>query len=146
MEQTYDDGLGSSINFIIVTMFVLVIALCGGAVAWANYFTISGAVIASGTVVVETNVKHIQHQDGGIVKTVDVANGDIVKAGDVLLRLDDTSIGASLAIAQSRLDDLTGQEARLIAERNRDEKILFSPHSEQLSPSDSQETFREGAA
>jgi HlyD family secretion protein len=144
MEQTYDEDLGSSVNLIIVTMFVLVIALFGGAVAWANYFTISGAVIASGTVVVESNVKHIQHQDGGIVKTVDVANGDVVKAGDVLLRLDDTSIGASLAIAQSRLDDLTGQEARLIAERNRDENILFSSSSEQLSPSDSQAKFREG--
>lgn len=144
MEQTYDDGLGSSVNLIIVTMFVLVIALFGGAVAWANYFTISGAVIASGTVVVETNVKHIQHQDGGIVKAVDVANGDVVKAGDILMTLDDTSIGASLAIAQARLADLTAQEARLIAERNRDEKILTSSNSEQFAAKGSYAAFREG--
>lgn len=57
---------------------------------------LTGAVIASGTLVVERNVKKVQHSYGGIVAAINVKNGDAVAAGDVLIRLDDTQINAEL--------------------------------------------------
>ncbi len=125
MDQTFDESLGKSITRTIIFMLGLVVLLFGGALAWANHFTISGAVIASGSVVVETNVKHIQHQEGGVVKSILVDNSDIVRAGDVLLKLDDQSIGATRSILEVRLNDLKAQESRLLAERDRADKIVF---------------------
>jgi HlyD family secretion protein len=58
---------------------------------------ISGALIAPGSVVVDSNVKKVQHPTGGVVGEVRVRDGDIVKAGDIVVRLDET-VKASLAI------------------------------------------------
>lgn len=79
---------------------------------------LSGAVIASGRLTVESRVKHIQHPTGGIVAEIHVRDGDAVAAGDVLLRLDDTLVRASLAVIQLQIDALAAREARLIAERD----------------------------
>lgn len=81
--------------------------------------SIAGAVLAPGTVTVEGNYKAIQHLDGGIVSRINVRNGDLVKRGDVLLRLEDTTAQANLAIVMSRLNDFMIQQARLVAERDR---------------------------
>lgn len=85
---------------------------------WAASAQLSGAVIASGTVVVERHVKKVQHRDGGIVSAIPVQNGDDVQAGDVVLRLDDTQIRSELAIIDGQLVELTTRSARLVAERD----------------------------
>ncbi len=77
-----------------------VLLLLGGLGTYAALAKIGGAVIASGTVVVETNTKRVQHQEGGIVKEIAVKNGDLVAAGDLLVRLDDTVVEANLAIVK----------------------------------------------
>jgi HlyD family secretion protein len=70
---------------------VAVIALVlGGTGVWAARTDISGAVVSSGMVVVESKVKKVQHPTGGVVSEIKVKNGSIVKAGDLLVRLDDT--------------------------------------------------------
>lgn len=99
--------------------------LVGGLGGWAALADISGAVIALGTVVVESDVKKVQHPSGGIVGELRVRDGDLVKAGDVLLRLDETLTRANLAIATKALDELTARKTRLEAERDDRTSIEF---------------------
>lgn len=93
-----------------------VIGLLGGLTAWAALTEISGAIIASGTLMVESNAKRIQHADGGIVVELLVRNEDVVEAGQLLARLDHTTIAASLAISEAQLREAFAREARLTAE------------------------------
>jgi len=87
---------------------------CG---VWATNTPIAGAVIASGTVVVDSNIKKVQHPSGGIVAAIPVKNGDKVNAGDTVLKLDDTQARANLGVIASQLIQLAGRKARLEAER-----------------------------
>ncbi|MBB2704179.1 UNVERIFIED_ORG: HlyD family secretion protein [Rhizobium esperanzae] len=87
---------------------------------------LSGAVIASGTVVVDTYVKPVQHQKGGTVGQIFVKNGDLVEAGQILIHLDDTQTRANLAIVTKRLNELSARTARLVAERDGAPSINFS--------------------
>ncbi len=95
----------------------LVVAL-GGVGGWASTTNIAGAVIASGTVVVESAVKKVQHLSGGIVGEILVKEGSEVEAGQVVMRLDDTLTRATLGVVQSQLDLYIAREARLLAERD----------------------------
>src|SRR5262245_33249126 len=105
-----------------VALIGLLVLSCG---VWAATTPIAGAVIASGIVVVESNIKKVQHPAGGIVAQIPVKNGDPVKAGDTVLRLDDTQARANLGIVASQLVQLTGRKARLEAERDLADQIRF---------------------
>ena len=93
------------------------LVLAGGFGGWASTAQISGALIAPGSMVVDSNVKKVQHPTGGVVGEVRVRDGDIVKAGDIVVRLDETVTKATLAIVVKTLDGLWAREARLEAER-----------------------------
>lgn len=108
-----------------VAGFLAVLLLVGGLGTWAAMTEISGAVIASGDVVVDSNVKKVQHPTGGVVGELLVRNGDRVHAGDVLIRLDETVTKANLSIVIKRLDELAARQARLEAERDGHEAIVF---------------------
>lgn len=92
--------------------------LTGGIGFWAANTEIAGAVIAPGVVVVESSVKKVQHPTGGVVGEIAVKNGDKVKAGDLLLRLDETVTRANLQVISKQLDEMTARQARLEAERD----------------------------
>lgn len=96
-----------------VTGFVVI-----GIGGWATFMEISGAVVSSGTVVVESSTKHVQHREGGIVKEIRVKDGDQVRAGDLLISLDDTVTRANLSVITKQLRELSAQELRLEAERD----------------------------
>lgn len=96
----------------------VVALMFGGIATWAATTDISGAVIASGNVVVDSNSKKVQHPTGGIVSELNVRNGDRVAAGDVLIRLDATLTRANLAIVRKELVELFARKARLEAERD----------------------------
>ncbi|HYI28318.1 MAG TPA: biotin/lipoyl-binding protein, partial [Bradyrhizobium sp.] len=97
---------------------VIVALLTGGVGGWAGTMKLSGALIAPGSVVVDSNVKKVQHPTGGIVGDLRVRDGDRVKAGDVVVRLDDTVTRANLAIVTRGLNELSARKARLEAERD----------------------------
>ena len=103
----------------------LMLVLAGGFGGWASTVQISGALIAPGSVVVDSNVKKVQHPTGGVVGEVRVRDGDIVKAGDVVVRLDETVVKASLAIVVKTLNGLWARAARLEAEQRGLDKIKF---------------------
>jgi len=90
---------------------------------WAATTEISGAVLASGVVVVDAHVKKVQHPTGGVVAAINVRNGDRVKAGDVVIRLDETVARASLALVTKAIDALLVRKARLEAERDGNDSI-----------------------
>jgi HlyD family secretion protein len=103
----------------------IVIVLALGVGGWAGSMTISGALIAPGSIVVDSNVKKVQHPTGGIVGELRVRDGDRVKEGDIVVRLDDTVTRANLAIVTKGLDELTARKARLESERDGDETVKF---------------------
>ncbi|MHA6299954.1 HlyD family type I secretion periplasmic adaptor subunit [Devosia sp. CAU 1758] len=95
---------------------VAVIGLVGGLVAWAAMTSISGAIIAPGTLMVESNAKQVQHAEGGIVTELLVRNEDKVDGGQLLVRLDQTTLAAGLEISEAQLREAFAREARLTAE------------------------------
>jgi HlyD family secretion protein len=97
---------------------VVVLGLFGGFGVWAATTSLSGAIIAPGQVVVETNVKKVQHPTGGVVGEIRVRDGDRVTAGDLLLRLDETVTRANLSMISKQLDQFEARNARLTAERD----------------------------
>ena len=107
---------------------IAIVALLVGVVGGLGATTeLSGAVIAPGSLVVESNVKKVQHPTGGVVGEVRARDGDVVKAGDVVVRLDDTVTKASLAIVVKTLNGLYARAARLEAEQRGEDKITFPP-------------------
>ena len=104
---------------------VIVIVLAGGVGGWAGTMTLSGALIAPGSIVVDSNVKKVQHPTGGIVGELRVRDGDRVKAGDIVVRLDDTVTRANLAIVTKGLNELDARKARLESERDGAEPSAF---------------------
>ena len=104
---------------------VIVVVLCGGVGGWAAATDISGALIAPGSLVVDTNVKKVQHPTGGVVGEVRVRDGDRVKIGDVVVRLDATVTRANLAIVTKGLNELAARKSRLEAERDGAETVTF---------------------
>lgn len=109
-----NDGMGRYLMLGLAGIGILV----GGVGGWAATTEISGAVVASGFVVVDSNVKPIQHPTGGVVKDIKVRNGDKVKAGDLLLSLDETVLRAQMLMSSKQIDELQIQVARLKAERD----------------------------
>jgi membrane fusion protein, type I secretion system len=101
------------------------IVLAGGIGGWAGTAEIAGAVIAPGSLVVDSNVKKVQHPTGGVVGELHVRDGDQVNTGALLVRLDETVTRANLAIVRKSLDELAARQARLEAERDGDEKLIF---------------------
>ena len=116
-----------SIRLHLIIGLAVVVVLAGGLGGWASTAQISGALIAPGSVVVESNVKKVQHPTGGVVGEVRARDGDLVKAGDIVVRLDDTVTKASLAIVVKTLDGLWARAARLEAEQRGLDRIVFPP-------------------
>ena len=109
----------------LVAAIVVVLVLVIGVGGWAATAVISGAVVASGSIVVDSNVKKVQHLTGGIVGELRVRDGDRVRVGDIVVRLDETVTRANLAIVTKGLDELTARKARLESERDGSDTIIF---------------------
>ncbi len=119
-------GALSTRRHLMIGVLGLVI-LVGGFGGWSVFARLSGAVIASGQVEVEQNRQVVQHPDGGVVLEIDVDEGDMVEAGDVLIRLDPTLLRSQLSIIESQLFELIARRGRLEAERDGAEEIAFDP-------------------
>ncbi len=107
------------------SVFVVILAL--GLGGWASTAEISGALIAQGSIVVDSNVKKVQHLTGGVVGQLFVHDGDHVKAGQLLVRLDETVTRANLAIVTKGLTELYARRARLAAERDGADSVAVPP-------------------
>jgi HlyD family secretion protein len=93
------------------------ITLFGCIGGWAASTNFAGAVLAQGEVVVESHLKEVQHPKGGVVGELLVRDGQRVRAGEIVVRLDATVTRADLAVVTHQIDELTARQARLKAER-----------------------------
>ena len=120
----------------ILAGLAVIVLVLGGTAVWAARTEISGAVVSSGLVVVESKVKKVQHPTGGVVAEITVKNGSKVKAGDLLVRLDETVSRANLQVITKQLDELVMREARLEAERDGSSTITLpdSYHGRESEP------------
>ena len=107
----------SSTKYFLIGWTVIILVF-GGLIAWSVFAPFEGAVMAHGSVGVESRHKAVQHLEGGIVAEIAVRDGNHVEEGQLLLRLDGTPIRAQLDNVDARLVDLLAREARLIAERD----------------------------
>ena len=117
--RAYENELRTGLRALLI-----VGGLAGG---WMAFVPLSGAVVVPGNLVVQSNVKAIQHPTGGVVAKIPVHNGMRVNAGDLLLRLDSTQAQASLQVVSKQLDEVRAKIARLIAERDGQPKPAIPP-------------------
>lgn len=125
--RTREVLVNRSIRRHLVTGSLSALVLIGCIGGWSAWASISSAVIASGQVAVESNIKLVQHAEGGIVGEIAVRNGERIRAGDVLMRMDGTATRANLAIIVKRMDELSASMVRLTAERDGTGKLVFPP-------------------
>lgn len=105
---------------------VSALVLLGGFGVWSVTARLAGAVVAPGTIQVQSNRQVVQHPEGGVVAEIRVRDGDKVRAGDVLLRLDGSRMQSELAIVEGQLRELAARRARLEAERDGASDITFA--------------------
>ena len=105
--------------------WLALVLLVGGIGMWSVRTQIAGAIIAPGMIVVENNRQVVQHAEGGVIGEIRARDGSRVAAGDLLIRLDDTLLRSDLAIAEHQLIELRARRARLAAERDGAESVVF---------------------
>lgn len=97
----------------------------GVAALWSVLVPLSSAVVAAGAVKVDSSRKKIQHPEGGVIKEILVQDGDVVRAGDVLVRMDEARADAAHGVVAGGRDVALATQARLIAERDERPTIAF---------------------
>jgi HlyD family type I secretion membrane fusion protein len=105
--------------------FAVLFLFFGAFGGWAALAPLKSAAVAQGVIKVAGEPKRLQHLEGGIVAELNVADGDIIEAGDVLIRLDDTQARAQLDLLRNRILSREAFTARLKAERDGAEEIAF---------------------
>ncbi|MCP2072601.1 UNVERIFIED_ORG: epimerase transport system membrane fusion protein [Pseudomonas lini] len=111
-------------------MLLVTFGLFGG---WATLAPLDSAALAPGVVTVKSYRKTVQHLEGGIVRELRVHDGDRVKAGDVLLVLDNTQARSEMEAMRSQLIAALELQARLVAERD---SLPEPPAEPTLDPAD----------
>lgn len=121
----------------IVLGIIITLVLVFGLLIWASLASVSGAVVAPGTVSVEGSVKQLRYRDGGVVRQIFVHEGDLVHRGQVLLRFDKVTNQASVDIYQNLYDTSLAEIARFQAEATNAPDVTF-PASLLARPDDPQ--------
>ncbi|GAB3412914.1 HlyD family type I secretion periplasmic adaptor subunit [Massilia agilis] len=119
LEVNTDAGKYARLGWLIVLLGV------GGFLLWALLAPLDKGVPLSGTVAKESNRKTVQHQTGGTIQEILVKDGDVVKAGQVLVRMNAINARAQYDVTDVQYMTALATEARLTAERNGASKIAF---------------------
>jgi len=99
--------------------------LLGGFGYWSVTSNIAGAIVASGQIEVDRNRQVVQHDTGGTISEILVDEGDLVSAGDLLLRLDPQQAASELTLIEGQLFELMARRGRLEAQRDEQDEIEF---------------------
>jgi HlyD family secretion protein len=105
--------------------FITFVVLLSIVVFWAYIVPLAGAVVVGGTFVIHSSDKKIQHKGGGVVAAIAVEDGQKVKAGDVLIRLDPNEARAQNAATARQIDEVQLRLARLAAERDNGQTLII---------------------
>jgi HlyD family secretion protein len=112
------ETLSTSLKRNLIAGTASIILLFGGVSGWATTADLASAVVASGTIVVDGSVKKVQSPESGIVVALLVNEGQLVHAGETLVRMDDTVTRSNLASVEKNIAQLQARLARLEAERD----------------------------
>jgi HlyD family secretion protein len=115
---------------------IVLIGFVGSFGTWAAVAPLSSAAVASGSVVVDTSRKTVQHLEGGIVNQILVREGERVAAGQPLVRLDTTQAETTWQVHHGQLIATRALEARLMAERDDLNAVRFPPTLENMTRTD----------
>ncbi|MGV6804270.1 MAG: HlyD family type I secretion periplasmic adaptor subunit [Ruegeria sp.] len=113
--------------------FTALAILVGGLGVWSVRTRLAGAIVSPGVIEVQSNRQVIEHPDGGVVGELFARDGDHVKRGDVLLRLDGTFLTSEKNIIESQLFELLVRKVRLEAERDGADKAELDRRLQELS-------------
>lgn len=113
---------------------IVIAALIAAAVGWAHFAVVEEVTTGQGRVIPSTQVQVVQTLEGGIVRAIRVAEGDIVEAGQVLIEVDDTSHSSRLGELRSRKNALEAEIVRLAAEAHGEGDLVFPPELEKAAP------------
>lgn len=115
----------------LVIGFLALIFLIVGIGVWGSMTRIAGAIVASGTIQVESLRQVVQHPDGGVVGEILARDGQRVQAGEIVLRFDDEFLKSQIAVLDGQLSEYAGRKARLRAERDGETILRFDPTFEE---------------
>ena len=105
--------------------YALIFLTFGVAGGWAAIAKVDRAVVATGYVSIETNHKTVQHFEGGIIREILIKEGDVVKEGQVLVRMEKIQAQANSDLLNNQLYSYLALEARLLAERDDQPAIIW---------------------
>src|SRR5262249_51022783 len=123
--RTRASGASGSIRRHVLAAMTIGLLVVGGVGGWAVTTELAGAVVASGSLVVDSNVKKVQHPTGGGVGELRVGDGGRGSAGGVVIRLDETIMRANGAIGGKGIDELTAPQSRRETERDDESELQF---------------------
>jgi epimerase transport system membrane fusion protein len=124
-ENTLADGVITDDHHFRFVGLIIVLSIFGGLGAWSALAPLSSAALAPGVITVENYRKTVQHLEGGIVKTILVRDGDMVKKDQILVILEDTQPSALLEVIRGQYFISLARESRLMAQQNGWDKILY---------------------
>jgi len=110
----------------LVVGVVAIVLLVGSIGTWSLGTQIAGAVVASGTVKVESDRQVVQHPEGGVVGSIEARDGDTVRSGDILVRFDDTFLKSELAVIDQQLMEIYARKVRLEGESDGSTNLAFA--------------------
>ncbi|MDA9817834.1 HlyD family type I secretion periplasmic adaptor subunit [Flavobacteriaceae bacterium] len=119
-----EDSMNIARKPIIIGMWSTLI-LFGSFMIWSVTAQVHSTAIANGKIVVDSNKKIIQHLEGGIIEEIFVKGGDMVKEGDQLIRLSETSAKANQELLNKQLFALKAAKLRLMAQRDDKNDLSF---------------------
>ena len=125
VEVQTDAGAFSRIGWLVVLVGF------GGFLLWALLAPLDKGVPMSGTVATESNRQAVQHQSGGTVQLLLVRDGDVVKKGQVLVRMNPVLANAQVEATEAQYLSALANIARLTAERDGAKTIKFPAELEQ---------------
>ncbi len=119
-----------------IGLWVLALAL-GGFAIWASLAPLDEGVPTPGLVTIDTKSKTVQHLSGGIVKELRVKEGQVIKEGELMIRLDEAVARSNYESVRQRYLSLSATHSRLLAEQGGHGKIAFRPEVIQAAQKDS---------
>ncbi len=128
------DGRDPSMRWPLVAGIVTIVVFIGTFLAWGFLASLDSAAIASGSLIVDSRRKTVQHLEGGIIREILVREGETVKAGQVLMRMDTALAGSAATQLRNQRVSAQAKIARLRAEQAEATSIAFPP--DLLNPKD----------
>lgn len=111
-------------KYVRIGWFIVLFGVVGFLI-WASFAPLDQGVPMNGTVTVASSRKAVQHQTGGTIDEILVHDGDVVKAGQVLVKMNSVAIKSTADIARVQWYTAQATEARLLAERDGANTISF---------------------